>query len=280
MSSERLSAHFTGLPSVERRLAGDEVLDVAGGLRAEAAAHPRADDAQLARLRDRASGRTPPWIECGAWCDTHIVSPPSSGTATTPLFSIGTPARRWLTIVTSATASAPSHGSPPSLPNSVAKHTFEPVSGNSSGASAARPSAAVMTAGSGSMSANTCLGGVVGLRLRFGDHGGDHVADEPHPVAGEDRPVEVGRQHREALHRRHPEVVAGVVHGDDARHRRRRSPRSTELIVPWATGERTSATCSMPVSTRSSTYLPSPVSSVGSSSRSTALPKIEPEPAM
>src|SRR5829696_7976768 len=36
----------------------------------------------------------------------------------------------------------------------------------------------------------------------------------------------------------------------------------------------------MPVSTRSSTYLPSPVSSVGSSSRRTALPRIEPEPAM
>src|SRR6478735_6485635 len=35
----------------------------------------------------------------------------------------------------------------------------------------------------------------------------------------------------------------------------------------------------MPVSTRSSTYLPSPVSSVGSSNRSTAFPKIEPEPA-
>ena len=63
------------------------------------------------------------------------------------------------------------------------------------------------------------LGGVVGLRLRFGDHGCDHVTDEAHPVAGEDRAVVVGRQHREALHRRHPQVVAGVVHRDDARHR-------------------------------------------------------------
>ncbi len=63
------------------------------------------------------------------------------------------------------------------------------------------------------------LGGVVGLRLRLGDDGGDDVTDEAHAFAGEDRAVEVGRHHREALHRRHPEVVAGVVHRDDARHR-------------------------------------------------------------
>ncbi len=39
-------------------------------------------------------GAYPAWIVCGAWCDTHIVSPPSSGMQTIPLFSIGTPARR------------------------------------------------------------------------------------------------------------------------------------------------------------------------------------------
>ena len=68
---------------------GDEVLDVRRRLRAEAAADPRAHDAQLRRVRDRASGRTPAWMACGAWCETQHVRPPSPGTARMPLVSIG-----------------------------------------------------------------------------------------------------------------------------------------------------------------------------------------------
>ena len=101
----------------------------------------------------------------------------------------------------------------------MAKHTFEPVSGNSSGGVGGEAGGGRHDDREGIDVGEHLLGGVVGLRLRFGDHGGDHVTDEAHPVAGEDRPVVVGRQHREALHRRHPQVVAGVVHGDDAGHR-------------------------------------------------------------
>ncbi len=73
------------------------------------------------------------------------------GTARIPLVSIGTPASRWLTIVTSPMAAAPSIGSESSPSgNSVPKQMFEPCSGNSSVASGASASAAVITAGSGS----------------------------------------------------------------------------------------------------------------------------------
>ena len=63
---------------------------------------------------------------------------------------MGTPARRWLTIVTSATTSAPASGSAsPSGGKEVVKHTLEPCSGKSSGASGAIASSGLMTAGSG-----------------------------------------------------------------------------------------------------------------------------------
>src|SRR3954463_16276801 len=56
-------------------------------------------------------GAYAPCTECGAWCETHNVSPPSPGTAMMPFVSIGPPASRWLTIVTSATELAPASGS-------------------------------------------------------------------------------------------------------------------------------------------------------------------------
>ncbi len=45
------------LAECERRLGGDQVLDVAGGLRSETATDPRADDLAVVRARDRASAR-------------------------------------------------------------------------------------------------------------------------------------------------------------------------------------------------------------------------------
>src|SRR6187401_3095659 len=147
MSSERLSTHLTGLPSASAALAAITCSTY------PAALGPNPPPTQGHTIRS-CSGSSPsngayaPCTECGAWCDNHRVSPPSScGLATAPLVSIGTPASRWLTIVTSATASAPSHGSPPSLPNSVAKHTFDPASGKSNGASGFNPSAALMIVG-------------------------------------------------------------------------------------------------------------------------------------
>src|SRR4051794_5413036 len=55
---------------------------------------------------------------------------------------------------------------------------------------------------------------------------------------------------------------------------------STESSFPCATVERTNATWSIPGSTRSPTYLPEPINNVGSSRRTTAFPRIEPEPAI
>ena len=95
------------------------------------------------------------------------------------MHSIGTPASRWLTIVTSATASAPSRAST-SSPNVVAKQTFEPCSGNRIGASGASAAAAVVTAGQRVVVDDDGLGGVDGLLARLGDDGGDDVADEAH----------------------------------------------------------------------------------------------------
>ena len=87
----------------------------------------------------------------------------SPGTMRQPLGSIGTPARRWLTMVTSATTSAPARGSS-SSPNAVSKQTLLPASGKSSGASGASASAWAITAGSGSTSTIDGLGRVDGLR--------------------------------------------------------------------------------------------------------------------
>src|SRR3954469_3577502 len=44
----------------------------------------------------------------------------------------------------------------------------------------------------------------------------------------------------------------------------------------WANGDRTKATCSMPSMRRLPTYVPRPTRSSGSSTRRTALPRIEP----
>src|SRR5579859_3962844 len=55
---------------------------------------------------------------------------------------------------------------------------------------------------------------------------------------------------------------------------------STEPNLPCAIDERTKTTRAAPGESRSSTYFPAPVKSTGSSSRTTAFPRIEPLPAM
>ncbi len=148
------------------------------------------------------------------------MTPPSSGTATTPLVSIGTPARRWLTMRDLGDRCRRPHTGRRRPCRTRWRST------RSSRVGEQQRGVGLEAVGGGHDRRQRIdvgddgLGGVVGLGLRFGDHGGDHVADEPHPVGGEDRSVEVGRQHREALHGRHPQVVAGVEHGDDAWHRR------------------------------------------------------------
>ena len=197
-----------------------------------------------------------------------------------PLLSIGTPARRWLTIVTSATTSAPSSGST-SSPNSVPKHTFEPCSGNRIGASGREPGRCRRDDRAARRSrrsparrrrlACACVSATTAATMS---------PTKRTRSLGEDRPVERRAASSGSPGTTAAEVVAAawytaITPGIDSA-----SPTSTEVMVPWATGERTNATCSIPVSTRSSTYLPAPVSSVGSSSRCTALPKIEPAAAM
>ena len=121
-----------------------------------------------------------------------------------PLVSIGTPARRWLTIVTSATTSAPTSGSAssPSGERRCRSTTFEPCSGNSSGASGASASAAVEHRRQRVVVDDDRLGGVDRLRTGLGDDGGDDVADEAHLAGGEHRPVQRLGHHRELLQRR------------------------------------------------------------------------------
>ena len=63
------------------------------------------------------------------------------------------------------------------------------------------------------------FGRVHRLSLRLRDDGGADVADEPDPVGAEHRAIERGRHHREHLHRRQPEVVAGVEDGSNSWHR-------------------------------------------------------------
>ena len=61
------------------------------------------------------------------------------------------------------------------------------------------------------------FGGVDRLGLRLRDHHRHDVADEPHAVPGERRPVHRGRQHHEAVVLGQVEVVGGV-HRHDAGH--------------------------------------------------------------
>ena len=149
--------------------------------------------------------------------------PVSPGTARMPLVSIGTPARRWLTIVTSATASAPASGSAsPSSGNVGAEADVRTVLGEQQRRVGRQRVERVRDGRQRVVVDDDALGGVDGLRAGLGHDGGDDVADESHLVGREHGPVQRLGHHRELLQRRETEVVAtGVVHGDDARHRRR-----------------------------------------------------------
>ncbi len=150
MSSERVSVHLTGRPSWSAAAAATRYSTYMAALGPK----PPPTHGHTTRTwpgSRPSAGAIAPCAECGAWWDTQQVMPPSGspGTARRALVSIGTPASRWLTIVTSATASAPASGAA-SSPKLVAKHTFEPCSGKSRGASGANAAAGVVMTGSGS----------------------------------------------------------------------------------------------------------------------------------
>ena len=133
----------------QRDLGRDEMLDVARGLRTEATADPRAHDAQLRRIEPehrrvgavdrvrrlvRHPEREPAVVGDG---DDAVGLHRHAGEALAHHRDLGdhVGARR---------------ADPSSWPKSVPKHTFEPCSGNSSGASGAKPAIGVLTTGSGS----------------------------------------------------------------------------------------------------------------------------------
>ena len=159
------------------------------------------------------------------------------------------------------------------------KQTFDPCSGNRSGASGSSAAAGVINTGRGSMSRSTASAASMASTFDSATTAAQMSPTNLHPIGAEHRAIQRRRHHREHLHRRQPEIVPawktartpGIASASDT---------STPSSTPWATIERTNATCSIPGSTRSSRYLPAPVSSVGSSRRSTAFPRIEPDDVM
>ena len=200
-----------------------------------------------------------------------------------PLVSIGTPASRWLTIVTSATASAPSSGSASSPSGNVGaeadvrtvlREQQRRVGSERLGGGHDRGQRVVVD--------DHGLGRVDRLRLRLGDDRGDDVADEAHLVGGEDGRFSVGGIIGKPWRRREPEVVA-AQRGTPRPRRASTPPRSTstDATLAWAIGrahERDVEPC--PARRGRRRTCRSPVSSVGSSRRRTALPRIEPDVAM
>ncbi len=178
-----------GATEVQCGLGGDDVLDVSGRLGAEATTDPRAHDPELFGSRP-SIGAYPAWIVCGAWCDTHKVNPSPFGTARTPLFSIGTPASRWLTIVSSATASAPSQRVAALLAELADEADVRSGVREQQRCVGGQSVERVDDDGQGIDVDDDLLGGVGRLRPRLGDHGGDDVADETDLVVGEHRAVE------------------------------------------------------------------------------------------
>src|SRR6266545_2635591 len=156
MSSDRVGVHLTGRPNSSAAFAATRYSTYAAAL----GPNPPPTHGQTTRTAEGSSPMAPASAGCsewGAWCDTHAVSDPSAGSVGTirqPFVSIGTPARRWLTMSTSATTSAPSSGSV-SSPKLVAKHTLLPAAGNNIGAPSATASAESMTGGRVSISTTT-----------------------------------------------------------------------------------------------------------------------------
>ncbi len=194
-----------------------------------------------------------------------------------PLGSIGTPARRWLTIATSATTSAPTSGSS-SSPKAVPKQTL--LSGlGKAGVALGRQRARLVTPppATGRLPRSR-------PRLRRPPAGRTRRPRRPRcrRQSGPDRVANTGRlkvsgQHGKGLERRQAQVVAGrVIDGEHAWHapwRPRRRRRAPSRGRPTTARTRSGLLLPNPGHQRTS---PAPVSRPGSSSRTTGLPRIEP----
>ena len=147
-------------------------------------------------------------------------------------------------------------GSSPSG-NSVPKQTFEPCSGNSSGASGASAVGRGDDRGQRVVVDDHRLGGVDGLRLRSRRRPRRRCRRRSAPCrwrrsAGSASGGIIAKPCNAGSPRSSPPAwYTATTPGIDAA-----SLTSTDATLAWATVERTNATCSMPGSTRSSTYLP------------------------
>ena len=199
---------------------GNDVLGVHGGLRAEPAADPRADHAQVTRLhpehaRDRAVGR----MRC-------LVRDPARHRARS-ITGLGEDA-----VVLHRRTGQPltDHGHLGDLVGTLEGVDIRTVIGAEAdvrpvlGEQDRRIGRQALGGGDDRVEPLVVddhrVGGVDSRGLRCGDDGDQDVADEPHDVIGKDRAVHRGGHHREPLERRDAEVVAAsVVHSLHAGHR-------------------------------------------------------------
>ena len=209
-----------GLAELHRGLGGDEVFHVAGGLRAEAAADPRADDAELLGLEAQRRG------VAGVDAVGGLVRHPHGETAV-----LGD-AQHAVVLHRHAGEALADHRDLGDGVGTFARVFVGPALGELAGEAHVRagvgeeqrrvgcePVHRVDDRREGLDVGDDLLRGIGGLPGRFGDDSGDDVADEPDLVGREHRPVVVGRQHREALDGFEAQVVAGVVHRNDTGHR-------------------------------------------------------------
>ena len=183
MSSERVSIHFTGRPSCMAAAAATRYSTYTAAFGPK----PPPTQGHTTRTAAGSSPRTAAsagCTECGAWCEIQQVMPPagSPGTMRQPLDSIGTPARRWLTIATSATTSAPSSGSLVGTERGGEAHVAPAVGEEQRARRRASASAWETTDRQRVDLDHDRLGGVDRLGAGLGDDGGDDVADEADPV--------------------------------------------------------------------------------------------------
>ena len=157
-------------------------------------------------------------IALGFWLDAQAVSlSPSPGTATMPLFSMGTPASRWLTMRTSATWSAPASGSPSSRPTPVSKQRFDPASSNKQRRAILESCLGIHDCRQEIEVEPHALGGVGRCGPRLGHNDSEDVADQTHLVGRKEWASESRRKHGHSelglyLH------VGSRVHRDNAGH--------------------------------------------------------------
>ena len=217
MSSDRVSVHFTGRPSA-RGGRGDEELDIHRGLRPEAAAHPRAHDAQLLGLepqRRRHGGvrgvrslvRDPARESAGGLArhgHDAVALHRHAGEALAHHGDLGdhVGALERVDILTELRGEA----------------DVRTIFGEQKRRVGRQPRRGGHHDREGVVVGDDGVGGIGRLLMGLGHDRRHDVADETHAVLREHGPVQRRRQQWEALHRGQAEVVGGRVHRDHPGH--------------------------------------------------------------